>query len=87
MTEPFNVAHGEFVIRGQLTLGYAVGVRTEAGDAIVLCATENERDAILALLPGKAFGLQRRQRCVLAGEEQCHQTRDEGGLAPPGLEH
>lgn len=84
MTEPvpFDVLQGEFVVKGQLTLGHAVGVRMhfdqrQVVDVIFFTATAAISQEIARRQMGVEMVYQTARRCVMASESQ---------VVIPGLE-
>lgn len=77
MTEPapFDVLQGEFVVKGQLTLGHAVGVRMhfdqrQVVDVIFFTATAAIAQEIAKRQMGVERAFETGFRCILASEHQ-----------------
>ena len=77
MTEPvpFDVLQGEFVVKGQLTMGHAVGVRMhfdqrQVVDVIFFTANEAIGKEIAKRQMGVEMVYQAGRRCVMASESQ-----------------
>ena len=77
MTEPvpFDVLQGEFVVKGQLTMGHAIGVRMaldqrQVVDVIFFTANDAIGREIAKRQMGVEMTYQAGRRCVMASESQ-----------------
>ncbi len=68
----YQVEQGPIMVRGQIVLGYTLGVRVDGLDVVVFAPTRDDAIAFARRLGDDVvlYGENRQVRCVLAGEEQ-----------------
>ena len=69
---PFNVLTGHFEVRGQVTMGYAIGVRMLDinVDALVFAPTKTDAIKAAGRMLGATYGESRQHQCCLIDERQ-----------------